>query len=231
MVTLLMAVLSFLMFSHTETKAAQSLLKLDEQWTGDLDGMLERRRIRVLVPYSKTYYFLDGATQRGIAYEVMKIFEEWLDKELNTRHLLVHVVMIPTPRDELFSGLLKGRGDIATGNLTITPERSNIVDFSDPFVKGVREIVVAGKGTPVLKNLDDLAGQQITVRTSSSYYESLKQRNKKFKKAGKKPIKLLPADEYFEDEDLLEMANAGLISFLVVDFQWIAKATFFREVM
>jgi hypothetical protein len=26
-------------------------------WTGDLDGMIKRRAIRVLVPYSRTYYF------------------------------------------------------------------------------------------------------------------------------------------------------------------------------
>ena len=214
---LFMAVLYVLVFAHTGAKAAQSLLKLDEQWAGDLDGMVERHRIRVLVPYSKTFYFLDGAAQRGISYEGMKIFEKWLNKELNTGHLQAHVVMIPTPRDELFSGLVKGRGDIAVGNLTITPERSNIIDFSGPFAKGVREIVVAGQGAPVLKSLDDLAGQQITVRTSSSYYESLKQLNKGFKKARKKPIKLLFADEYFEDEDLLEMANTGLVSYIVVD--------------
>ena len=28
-------------------------------WTGDLDGMIKRRMIRALVPYSKTYYFTE----------------------------------------------------------------------------------------------------------------------------------------------------------------------------
>ena len=28
-------------------------------WTGDLDGMIERRIIRVLTVYSKTFYFVD----------------------------------------------------------------------------------------------------------------------------------------------------------------------------
>ena len=193
------------------------MLKLDENWVGDLDGMVERHRIRVLAPYSKTFYFLDGATERGIAYEGMKLFEKWLNKDLGKGHLKVRVVIIPTPRDELFSGLVKGRGDIAVGNLTITPERGKIVDFSDPFAKGVREIVVAGQGAPGLDNLEDLAGQEVFVRTSSSYYESLRVLNGQFKKTGKKPVKLLQADELLEDEDLLEMANAGLISFIVVD--------------
>ena len=34
-------------------------------WTGDLDGMIERRVIRVLTVYSKTFYFVDKGVQRG----------------------------------------------------------------------------------------------------------------------------------------------------------------------
>jgi len=53
-------------------------------------------------------------------------------------------VIIPTPSNDLLSGLREGRGDIAAGNLTITPERKKIVDFSDPFASGAKEIIVAG---------------------------------------------------------------------------------------
>jgi membrane-bound lytic murein transglycosylase MltF len=197
--------------------ATEALLQHEKSWTGDFDGMLDRRKIRVLVPYSKTFYFLDGATQQGISYQGMQIFEKWLNKELGTGHLKVNIIMIPTVRDKLFSGLIDGRGDIALGNLTITPERLKIVDFSDPFAKGVREIVVAGQNAPALEALDDLAGQEVIVRPSSSYYESLKLLNEQFSKSRKKTVKLVPADEYLEDEDLLEMANAGLVNLLVVD--------------
>jgi len=214
---LLFAAFAVLILLQTGAWATESLLNHEKPWTGDLDGMLERRKIRVLVPYSKTFYFLDGATQRGIAYEGMQIFGKWLNKQLGKGHLKVRVIMIPTARDELFSGLVDGRGDIALGNITITPERLKIVDFSDPFAKGVKEIVVAGQGAPALKSLEDLAGREVFVRTSSSYYESLKDLNEKFVKSGKEPMSLLPADESFEDEDLLEMANAGLLSFIVVD--------------
>ncbi|MBW2429358.1 MAG: transporter substrate-binding domain-containing protein, partial [Deltaproteobacteria bacterium] len=140
-----------------------------------------------------------------------------VEQTIGHRHLKVRVIMIPTARDELFSGLVAGRGDIALGNITVTPERLKIVDFSDPFAKNVKEIVVAGKVAPVLNNLDDLAGRKVFVRTSSSYYESLKDLNEEVERSGRKPMDLLPADESFEDEDLLEMANAGLISFIVVD--------------
>ena len=214
---ILLTAVSVTVFAPSGAEATESLLNQEKAWTGDLDGMVKRGKIRALVPYSKTFYFLDGATQHGITYEGLQVFEKWLNKELGTGHLKVQVIIIPTRRDELFSGLVDGRGDIALGNITITPERLKIVDFSDAFAKGVREILVAGQGAPALKNLDDLAGQEVFVRTSSSYYESLKRLNTEFKKSHKKPVKIIPADEYFEDEDLIEMANGGILSFIVMD--------------
>src|SRR5689334_5408540 len=40
-----------------------------EKWTGDIDGMRERRFIRALVFYNKTNFFFDGPQPRGITYE------------------------------------------------------------------------------------------------------------------------------------------------------------------
>lgn len=51
-----------------------------EKWTGDLEGMIKRRMIRVLVVYSKTFFFVDEGTQRGVAYEAFRKFEEDLNK-------------------------------------------------------------------------------------------------------------------------------------------------------
>ena len=45
------------------------------EFTGDLDEMAEERIIRVLMPYSKTFYFFDGAQPRGASYELIKLFE------------------------------------------------------------------------------------------------------------------------------------------------------------
>jgi hypothetical protein len=49
-------------------------------WKGDLDGMISRRTIRVLTTYSKTFYFLDKATQRGATYDAFRLFEEDLTR-------------------------------------------------------------------------------------------------------------------------------------------------------
>ena len=186
-------------------------------WTGDLDSLVERRLIRVLAPYGKTYFFLDGSVQRGLTYEAFREFEKHLNQELKTGTRRVHVMLIPTARDYLLQGLIDGRGDIAAGGLTITPARQEIVDFTEPFTKSVREIVVSGPGAPPLSSLDDLAGQEILVRRSSSYYESLTSLNETFEASGRPAMTLKPADEILEDEDLLEMVNAGLVPIVVVD--------------
>jgi len=51
-------------------------------WTGDLDGMIKRRVIRVLTVYSKTFYFVEKGTQRGGTYDFFRLFEEDLNKKL-----------------------------------------------------------------------------------------------------------------------------------------------------
>ena len=205
------------MVSVNQTAAVESILEMDQKWTGDFDGMVERHKIRVLLPYSKTFYFLDGPKQAGIAYEGMKIFDKWLNKKLGKNRLKVHLVIIPTPSEHLLSGLMEGRGDIAAGNLTITSERKKLVDFSDPFASGAKEIIVAAKGTSPLDAIEDLSGKMMYVRPSSSYYESLKGLNDQLKKGGRKPIKLVTTDPYLEDEDILEMVNADLIPITAVD--------------
>ena len=70
---------------HSPSKAAIDKYA-EEKWIGDFDGMLkrDRRRIRVLVPYSKTLYFVDRGQPRGLAYDVFQLFEEDLNKRLKT---------------------------------------------------------------------------------------------------------------------------------------------------
>jgi membrane-bound lytic murein transglycosylase MltF len=53
-----------------------------QKWTGNLDGMIKRRLIRVLVPYSKTLYFMDRGTQRGLIHDTFRLFEEDLNNKL-----------------------------------------------------------------------------------------------------------------------------------------------------
>ena len=195
-----------------------SLLPRNESWTGDLDGMRQRKQIRILIPFSKTFYFIDkGGKQYGITYDVGHAFEEWLNKQDKAKTLKTSVVFIPVTRDKLFSGLLDGTGDIAAGNITITEARSKLVQFSVPFARGIKEILVTGPSAPAIASFDDLAGHEIFVRESSSYHEHLMNLNQAREAAGKPPITVSKIDEELEDEDILEMVSTGLLPWAVVD--------------
>ncbi len=188
-----------------------------QPWTGDLDGMVKRRYIRLLVTFSKTNYFLDGPSQRGATYDGAKLFEKFLNNRLKSKTIQVQIAFIPVSRDRIFDALAEGKGDIAAANLTITPERQKKVDFSLPIVGDVREVVVIGAGQPAVKVPEDLSGRKVEVRRSSSYYASLTALNESLKKSGKAPVDIVEAPEPLEDEDLLEMVNAGLIPATIVD--------------
>jgi ABC-type amino acid transport substrate-binding protein len=163
-----------------------SLLPINDIWLGDLDGMRERKAIRVLVPYSRTFFFIDkGGKQYGATYDTGHAFEEWLNKQDKAKTLRTSIVFVPVPRDRLLSGLVEGAGDIAAGNLTITDSRAKLVQFSDPFAKGIKEILVTGPSAPQVASFDDLGSQEIFVRESSSYYEHLLALNQAREAAGK----------------------------------------------
>jgi len=96
--------------------------KLFEPWTGDLDGMMDRRLIRILTVYNRTLYFVDKGTPRGTAYDQGKLLEDTLNKKRGPGQLPISVQFLPVSRDELVPSLLQGRGDIIMAQLTVTPD-------------------------------------------------------------------------------------------------------------
>jgi membrane-bound lytic murein transglycosylase MltF len=186
-------------------------------WTGDLDGMIDRGFIRVLTVYSKTFYFVTKGVQRGGVPDIFRVFEEDLNKKLakegklKHKHLKVRVVFVPVARDDLLTALVAGKGDIAASSLGVTEERQKLVDFSLPVVPNVSVFIVSGPASPAISSVDDLAGQQVFVRPASVYHEILTDLNRRFAAENKPAIVIKDAPKELEDEDLLEMVNAGLI--------------------
>ena len=204
---------------------ARQLTTRAKTWTGDFDGMFERRAIRALVPYSRSLYFNDKGRERGISADSVRGFEQWLNKKYKKQLAKrpITVVIIPTTRDKLLPGISQGLGDIAVGNLTITEERRKIVDFvSLPGQTSVKEVVVTGTKTPAIATADEMAGKTVHVRKASSYYESLVALNGRFAKDRKPAMKIVLVPDALEDEDMMEMLNAGLLEVIVVD-DWKAK--------
>ena len=199
------------------TKRGEGLQVGTRQWKGDFDAMKKRRIIRALVPYSKTFYYVEKGRQRGLSYDVFQAFEDDLNKKVKSRTLKLRVIYLPVGRDEIISRLVEGWGDVVFADLTITPARREIVDFSEPMYTGINEIVVTGPSGPRIVSLDDLSGKEVFVRKSTSYYEHIQELNGKFAAAGKPSVEIREAPEELEAEDILEMVNAGIVGATVVD--------------
>ncbi|HEX6436037.1 MAG TPA: transglycosylase SLT domain-containing protein, partial [Candidatus Binatia bacterium] len=110
----------------------------------------------------------------------------------------------------------------------ITAERLRLFDFTLPVRDNVSEIVVMNKADPAPAKLDELAGLEVHVRKTSSYYESLRGLNERFRRAGRPQMKLTLVPDELEDEDLMEMVAAGLVRTIVVD-DW--KAGLWAEIL
>ncbi len=196
----------------------QALLSpANDPWEGDLDGMIQRGFVRVLTTYNPIYFSYDGIEQRGLAVEAARALEEYLNKHYGKKGKRLQVLLMPVYRDELFERLAAGKGDIAAANLTITPVRQDLVNFSNPLYPRVSELVVTGPSAPNIASFDDLARTGVHVRQSSSYFEHLTALNESRNRENKPRIPLHEADELLEDHDLLEMVNAGILSAVIVD--------------
>jgi membrane-bound lytic murein transglycosylase MltF len=184
---------------------------LAEKWHGDLDGIRNRRYLRVLVAPSKLGFHFNGSQMQGAVYDFAREFEVFLNKKLNTGHASIGVVFIPAARQKLIPMLAEGKGDLVASLVGVSERRQAIVEFSKPLYEDAKAIIVSGPGGPKLSQLDDLAGKEVYYYANTLPYERLAQLSESFEKRGLPPIRLTPADGDLRDEDLLEMVNAGLV--------------------
>lgn len=196
---------------------------IGERYDADLDGLLERRYVRVLTTYNRTNFFLAGGKPRGFEYDLLKEYQKALNKNISRRELRVVIEFIPVARDRLIPDLVAGYGDIAAAGLTVTDRRRQQVDFTDPYVAGIDEVLVMNAAEPPIDKPSGLSGKALFVRPSSSYYQSLRDFNRKLHGQGKPPVRIVQADENLETEDILELVNSGAVARTICDSH-IAKA-------
>ncbi len=183
---------------------------------GDLDEIRARRTLRILVPYSRTTFFFDRGEPRGFVHDIFQAYGRTLNARLRATQR-VRLAFVPVPRDRLIPWLLEGRGDVAAGHLTRTPGREALVDFAAPIKTGVSEIAVTRRDGPQPTTTADLSGLTVHVRRSSSYHDSLVALNGRLEAEGRPPVRIVPAAEWLEDEDLLEQLQEGLFDAAIVD--------------
>ncbi len=172
-------------------------------FTGDLEKIRERGRLRVLTRNNPVTYFLHRGGPFGFDYSLAQMVADELDVRLE--------MVVPPSRDLLITWLLEGRGDVVAASLTITPERGEQVAFSEPYLLVEEVLVGPSNGTPV-ESIEDLAGNEIHVRRSSSYFETLQGLAQEVD-----GIEIVEAPEELETQRLITMVADGEIPFTVAD--------------
>ena len=187
-------------------------------FTGDAEELVKRRVVRIGVAFNRTYYFVDRGKPRGIAYEYGQLMQERLNKHYRTGNSnKIHVIFLPLPREMLLPALIDGKVDLVAAQVPVTPELQQHVAFSDPTRMNVRQILVTAAGGPAIRSIEDLAGKEVFAHELGGYAQSVRDLNERFKSQGGRAAVIREAPPNLEDDDLLEMVNAGLIPAVVVD--------------
>ena len=203
----------------TQTRSKPLMQKVFEQQTGDLDEMLKRKTIRVLVVNSDAFYGIEKGRAEGVYHNAIVELEKQINQRYpqKNKHMKTKLIPIPVTREFLIPALNAGYGDVAIADNTITKRRQEQVSFSDPFASGINEILITGAGVPKITAFEDLSGKEIYVKASLSYLDSLLQVSETLVQKGLDPIVIRALPEELESEDILELVNDGLIGITIMD--------------
>jgi len=195
----------------SQSSAALELPITFQRHVGDLDDMVKRHQIRVLVVPSRSGFFYDKGQPHGVYYEAFDEFQRFANMKFKSGSLKINVTYLPVRIEQLQQALLQGIGDVIGFPLIVTPEREQLALFTAPIHPNVKQVIVTGPKLPQITTLEDLSGKEVYANPLTVYYENLQRLSESLEKTGKPPILVRAADPNLNDEDMLEMVNAGLI--------------------
>ena len=142
----------------------------------DLEEIRSEGKLRALVAYSATGYFLYKGQPMGYEYELLKRLAEHLNLELEVR--------VVQDLDQMLEILQNGQVDLVAHGLAITRERKEEVAFTD-YLYLTKQVLVQRKPAnwrsmtldqiraTLVQDPVDLIGDTVSVRKNSSYLNRL----------------------------------------------------------
>ena len=119
------------------------------------------------MPY-KPFEFEEDGTTTGFDYDIVSA----MGKELG-----VTVEFVTTPFDNIIPALAAGSCDMIASAMTITDERAEKVDFTEPYFDADQSLLVLKENEDEFATLEDLAGEDFGVQvetTGATYAEENK---------------------------------------------------------
>lgn len=187
-----------------------------EEHSYDLPEMVKNKKIRVLTTYTFSNYFVYQGKAFGYEHSLMEEYKKFLNKgKRRVDH--VDFYYFPLPYDLLVSAMNNGYGDIVAANLSIIPERSLEVDFTDPYQWNIKEVLVTHTSIDGIQKIEDLSGRKVHVREDSSYHYSLNRLNEQLKEKKLDPVKIMTLPGLINTGEIIELLSSNVIDITVAD--------------
>lgn len=182
----------------------------------DFDKIKERGYLTAVVDNSATSYFIYKGQPMGYEYEMLN----WLTDDLGVELKIIKDNSISSALEKVN----RGEADVAAFNLTVTKDRKQFVDFTDPlyFVRQVlvqrkpenwRQMKIHEIENELIRDPIQLTGKEVHVRKSSSF--STRLANLSDEIGG--DIVIIEDSSSLEVETLIKMVAEGKIDYTVSD--------------
>lgn len=215
-ILLLFTVFSILVIS-CERATAPTRIKNDRipHKLDELEKILKDGKLKTVVDYNSTNYFVYRGRPMGFQYELLKALAKHMGVTLE--------ISVRNNLEKTFNDLNANRVDLVAKNLTITKERSRIVSFTYPLGQ-TREVLVQRKpknwkhmtGEEIdghlIRNQLDLAGKTIYVQKNTAYAERMRSLSDEIGAEIN-----LKEDSVYGVEQLVAMVADGKIDYTVCD--------------
>lgn len=214
--SILMAFFILLVFSEACDLTINKKKKLnDPKNLSTLEKIKKRGRIVALTDYNSTSYFIYRGTPMGFQYDMLKMLAEHLGVNLE--------IIVSSDLQGSFEQLQKNQCDVIAINLTVTKERTKIVDFTKPVIQ-TRQVLIQRKpdgwekmtakeiDKQLIRNQLDIAGKTVYVQSGSSFIDRLHNLSDEIGDS----INIVPIDNY-ETEQLITLVAKGEIDYTVAD--------------
>ncbi len=138
----------------------------------DLDEIRELGKLKAIIDNSSTSYFIYKGQPMGFEYELLSRFAKHIEVDLE--------VELVDDLGLMIEELRYNNGDIIAANLTVTKERKEQIDYSNPILT-TRQVLVQRqlqaddiqKGKLLIESPMELMDKKVYVQKASSFYNRL----------------------------------------------------------
>lgn len=204
---LLFLIVSPFLFSCRNQDIVSPHSKVEER---DLATILEEGKLKVVTDFNSINYFIYRGKPMGFQYELLQALSDYLGLEIE--------VKVNSDLQSNFQNLVDGKADIIASNLTVTPDRKKMFDFTIPYNQTPQVLIQreAFKKSNLylpknVRSAFELEGKTVYVQRKSSHAERLHEL------AGSKGLKINIVEVPIETEQLIKMVSKGEIDYTVAD--------------